>query len=66
MNFACEIGEGQKKNVGSRVERMEGKCGDWVMVRKGSGENVENVDVFVSKVAERKIVAVRKLEIVTS
>jgi hypothetical protein len=55
-----------KKNVGSRVEQMEGKCGDWVMVRKGNGENVENVDVFVSKVTERKIVAVRRLEIVTS
>ena len=27
---------------------MEGKCEDWVLVEKGGGKNVENVDV-VSK-----------------
>jgi hypothetical protein len=33
---------------------MEGKCEDWVLVEKGGGKNVENVDV-VSIVVERKI-----------
>ncbi len=32
---------------------MEGKCEDWVLVEKGGGKNVENVDV-VSKVVEKK------------
>ncbi len=36
------------------VWRMEGKCEDWVLVEKGGGKNVENVDV-VSKVMEEKI-----------
>ena len=45
---------------------MEGKCEDWVLVEKGGGKNVENVDV-VSMVVERKIrwseiVAVRIFE----
>ena len=31
---------------------MEGKCEDWVLVEKGGGKNVENVDV-VSKVVEK-------------
>ncbi len=35
------------------VWRMEGKCEDWVLVLKGGGKNVENVDV-VSKVMEKK------------
>jgi len=25
---------------------MEGKCEDWVLVEKGGGKNVENVDVL--------------------
>jgi hypothetical protein len=33
---------------------MEGKCRDWVLVEKGGGKNVENVDV-VSIVVEKKI-----------
>jgi len=33
---------------------MEGKCGDWVLVEKGGGKNVKNVDV-VSKIMEKKI-----------
>jgi hypothetical protein len=32
---------------------MEGKCEDWVLVEKGGGKNVENVDV-VSEVIEKK------------
>ena len=27
------------------VWRMEGKCEDWVLVLKGGGKDVENVDV---------------------
>jgi len=33
---------------------MEGKCGDWVLVKEGSRKIVENVD-FVSKAVGRKI-----------
>ena len=45
---------------------MEGKYEDWVLVEKGGGKNVENVDV-VSKVMEEKIcrseiIAVRNLK----
>ena len=45
---------------------MEGKCEDWVLVEKGGGKNVENVDI-VSKVMEKKIwrseiIAVRNFE----
>jgi len=45
---------------------MEGKCEDWVLVEKGGGKNVENVDVM-SIVVEREIwwseiVAVRILK----
>ncbi len=32
---------------------MEGKCEDWVLVEKGGGKNVENVDIM-SKVMEGK------------
>ncbi len=32
---------------------MEGKCGDWVLVEKGGGRNVENIDV-VSNVMEKR------------
>jgi hypothetical protein len=33
---------------------MEGKCGDWVFVKEGSGKIVENVD-FVSKAVGRNL-----------
>jgi len=33
------------------VERMEGKCEDWVLEEKGGGKNVENVD-SLSKIME--------------
>ena len=33
---------------------MEGKCGDWVLVKEGSGKIVENVDFALIAVGKKR------------